>query len=691
MPQHINLSERNDLASISRVALNALKQAQTTKTKNSGSVFVSDGQTDDNGLSRGTGTIINGSKGGVQQWVNDTTAPGVPTGLSVTSSAAMIFVAWDGTLDGGIPDDFAHITVYIDGTAVGNMTGRNTGAYGTYDNGSVHEVHAVAYDDAHNDKGESTPNASPSSASVSITVKGSDIDPSKLGIAITKAITDPIGNGANKGDLWLKYDRDPDASGAALIGEWWWDESAWIEIPVNIYLDQLASRGIHADSAVIGLIAAGIITGGLFQTSADNPRSYFDTQGFHTTDADGNLTFNTSNGVVNMINAIAKNMTVTELNAVGGSMSLTPAETPSSTTIYSQTFEDSAGIEGWRSVGEAQFTISTEQHHSGSSSLKVPSSAIWASLYLRDVIPADRLLPGATYTFDYWVYFPTPSTTSIDTFNWADGIGASELNPSRKVGWNHVTYTAKIPYGKAMGTSSIFPYMLVNPPFDSSTQKILDCYIDDLTITRTPFGAGAYFGLSDNGYPALEMYGDDGDTLISIKASDSGSTGGKVVFATKNGVFLGTEAQQPQINITDETVGISSSNRVDITAINDGVYVNSRKMSDSGWVDLSSYLASGISGTFKGRVIDGVAYLALLCQGFNVSSMSTIQLANGIPSSWLPKNDFPTNAIIGSSGFFSGIVSLYLDGSDRGSIKFQNLEKYNAWICRSTLTPYALG
>lgn len=685
MAFHPDITRRDDVSVALDAANAAVRLASRQMTGNAGSVTIPNAD--------GTKTVMGVDAGdaGVAPWVGDTTAPGTPTGVSAQSGSGMIVVSWDGTLDGGVPPDFHHVALLVDGVESGRLAAKGSVVFGPYDSGATHLVSAVAYDDAHGEDGSSRPNASAPSASITVKVAGSDIDPDRLGIAITKAITDPSGDGVNKGDLWLKYDRDPDSSGAALVGEWWWNESAWVEIPVNIYLDQLASRGINADSAVIGLIAAGIITGGLFQTSADNPRSYFDTQGFHTTDADGNLTFNTSNGVVNMINAIAKNMTVTELNAVGGSMSLTPAETPSSTTIYSQTFEDSAGIEGWRSVGEAQFTISTEQHHSGSSSLKVPSSAIWASLSLRDVIPADRLLPGATYTFDYWVYFPTPSTTSIDTFNWADGIGASDLNPSRTVGWNHVTYTAKIPYGKAMGTSSIFPYMLVNPPFDSSTQKILDCYIDDLTITRTPFGAGAYFGLSDNGYPALEMYGDDGDTLISIKSSDSGSTGGKVVFATKNGVFLGTEAQQPQINITDETVGISSSNRVDITAVNDGVYVNSRKMSDSGWVDLSSYLASGVKGTFKGRVIDGVAYLALLCQGFNVSSMSTVQLANGIPSSWLPKNDFPTNAIIGSSGFFSGIVSLYLDGSDRGSIRFQNLEKDNAWICRSTLTPYALG
>jgi hypothetical protein len=138
-------------------------------------------------------------------------------------------------------------------------------------------------------------------------------------------------------------------------------------------------------------------------------------------------------------------------------------------------------------------------------------------------------------------------------------------------------------------------------------------------------------------------------------------------------------------------VGISSSNRVDITAVNDGVYINSRKMSDSGWVDLSSYLASGISGTLKIRIIDGLAYLAMSCSGFRVASMTSVTLTSALPAKYLPRSDFPTDRITGTSGFYSGVVSLYLTGGNTGLIKMQNLESGTADNCHCTFTPYALG
>ena len=61
----------------------------------------------------GSKTILGQAAGsaGVAQWVGDTTAPGIPTGVTASSSSGVVTVTWDGTLDGGVPEDFAYVTV----------------------------------------------------------------------------------------------------------------------------------------------------------------------------------------------------------------------------------------------------------------------------------------------------------------------------------------------------------------------------------------------------------------------------------------------------------------------------------------------------------------------------------------------------------------------------------------------------
>lgn len=63
----------------------------------------------------GTRTIIGPQSGTstMATHVGDTTPPGVPTGLSAVSGGGCVYVAWDGTLDGGIPGDFDHVNIGI--------------------------------------------------------------------------------------------------------------------------------------------------------------------------------------------------------------------------------------------------------------------------------------------------------------------------------------------------------------------------------------------------------------------------------------------------------------------------------------------------------------------------------------------------------------------------------------------------
>ena len=96
--KHVTLGESKSLVGI-LTSQARLIQAQTTKS--SGSIVTHNKDGSKTILGRAAGSA------GVAQWVGDTTAPGVPTGLSVSSSLGMVTATWDGTLDGGVPEDFA--------------------------------------------------------------------------------------------------------------------------------------------------------------------------------------------------------------------------------------------------------------------------------------------------------------------------------------------------------------------------------------------------------------------------------------------------------------------------------------------------------------------------------------------------------------------------------------------------------
>jgi hypothetical protein len=687
---HPDITRRDDVAVALDVANAAVRLASRQMTGNAGSVTIPNAD--------GTKTVMGVDAGdaGVAPWVGDTTAPGTPTGVTAQSGSGMIVVSWDGTLDGGVPPDFSHVVLLVDGVESGRLAAKGSVVFGPYDSGDTHMVSAVAYDDAHGEDGSSRPNASAQSSSIVVTVAGSDIDPDKFGITITRSTMPPTTSTpvGNKGDQWRQYDKDPDAQDAALIAQWWWDGGQWVALPIALYLDQLASRGINADSAVIGLIAAGIITGGLFQTSSDNPRSYFDMQGFHTTDASGNLVFDTNSGSVNMMNATADNMVATNLKAIGGSITLAPLDSDSGTTLYVNKCETDVDLEQFSSVGVTTQlpTLSSEQHHSGSNSISVNNyDSAW--IRIGDYVDSSFFNGGAEYTVDYWKYVTqTPikgDGESRDRFTWdnPDDVNMPQYdyaysNADLNLGWNHITYSIKVPYGTVPPTKRHYPNITFYSP-----SGYAGFYIDDITVTKKPFHAGSYYGLGDDGYPKLEMYGDSGETLISLKSSDSGEPGGKVVFATENGLFLGTNAQQPQLNITDNSVGITSSNRVDITAINDGVYVNSRKMGDSGQIDLSSYLANGVSGKLTGQIVDGICYLTIGCSGFSCPYGQTVVLSKALPSRFIP-NNFASDRITGISHYYFGGVRLVLAD---GLIRFTNMENGTADHCNCTFTPYVLG
>lgn len=136
----------------------------------------------------GTKTLIGADAAGqgIAPWVGDTTAPGMPTGISVDSSAGMILVSWDGTLQGGVPADFDHVQILVDGVEAGQLRVMGTAALGPYEADSVHQVTARAWDDAHAEDGSPAPNGSDPTKPVSVTVR-SVVDASQVQDAQDKA------------------------------------------------------------------------------------------------------------------------------------------------------------------------------------------------------------------------------------------------------------------------------------------------------------------------------------------------------------------------------------------------------------------------------------------------------------------------------------------------------------------------
>ncbi|QHJ82691.1 MAG: hypothetical protein [Caudoviricetes sp.] len=335
----------------------AHKNAQAQRTSNTGSHFIPSGNVDENGKPDGTGSIIgSGANGGsIAPWVNDTTPPGVPTGITVTSQASLILVTWDGTLQGGVPDDFDYVSVEIDGVEAMKIT--SNGTYPSDDSyvpGSVHDVRAKAYDNAHDMNGQPKPNASDYGQALMVTIVGvaSDEKVAEAQQAAQKAIdkavaasadaskavtaangknrvfiskTEPSHDGLVKGDIWYQQDDNGNTISMKI-----WDGEKFASNllladgvfvpgsvgPVSIkdgaitaekilaseaILDKILVRKLSADDIDVGSLSAAIIKSYKFVTP--DGLNGFDESGFWTKDKEGNILFKTSNG---------------ELQAVGG-------------------------------------------------------------------------------------------------------------------------------------------------------------------------------------------------------------------------------------------------------------------------------------------------------------------------------------------------------------------------------------
>ena len=180
MAFHVDITPRSREDTAAGLAQLALSKAKKQQTRKSGSATWHNED--------GTKTVIGPDAGisGIAPWVGDTTAPGMPTGVGVDSAAGMILVSWDGGLQGGVPADFDHVSVLVDGVEAGQLRVRGTATLGPYEADSVHQVTARAWDDAHGEDGSPAPNGSDATEAVSVTVK-SVVDADEIKEAQDKA------------------------------------------------------------------------------------------------------------------------------------------------------------------------------------------------------------------------------------------------------------------------------------------------------------------------------------------------------------------------------------------------------------------------------------------------------------------------------------------------------------------------
>ena len=330
--QHTLITPQSPGEQLAALAAGALDAAARQQTGNIGSVTIP--------TANGTKLIAGEMAGeqGIAPWVGDTTPPGMPTGIGVDSAAGMILVSWDGSLKGGVPADFDHVQVLVDGAEAGQLRVQGTVPLGPYEAGSVHQVTVRAWDDAHAEDGSPAPNGSDTTTPISVTVKsvaGADeiqTAKDKAQKAINEASkaqstadgrnrtftgkAEPSHDGLVKGDVWYQQDDSGNTVKMKI-----WDGTSFnanlvladgILVPGSLgpvsiqdgsvdaskikadeaLLKKILVRKLLADEIDVGMLTAAIVRSGLFSTP--DGLVGFDSSGFWAKGRDGKHLFRAS-------------------------------------------------------------------------------------------------------------------------------------------------------------------------------------------------------------------------------------------------------------------------------------------------------------------------------------------------------------------------------------------------------------
>lgn len=119
--------------------------------------------------------VLNKDGYSVAKNVGDTVAPPKPKGIFATSSADVVYVAWDGTLEDKIPSDFYNVTIYMgiggQSSVIGTLTEPGIVSTPPLPTAQSIEVWATAEDETCKEDGTPAHNVSPESAHQRVTVE----------------------------------------------------------------------------------------------------------------------------------------------------------------------------------------------------------------------------------------------------------------------------------------------------------------------------------------------------------------------------------------------------------------------------------------------------------------------------------------------------------------------------------------
>lgn len=611
------------------VLLDKVEAAQQMQTRPSGSaVFHSSPGADDD-----VTTVVGPAAGpaGVAQWVGDTTPPGVPTGITATSSGGVVVVAWDGTITGGVPEDFDHVTILTNGAAAGKLTRAGSVVVGGLSEGATVQVTATASDAARAQDGTPAPNTSAASTPVSVTVSGvGDLSVGGATYQGTDAPSDLTVN-PNKYVWWKQYASSDFTQ--PVIAQWWWTGSGWQQFPVTIYLDQLISRDANMDSATIAALASQIVTSGQFRTS-DTVGQATNGQGVIVS-SDGVSGYGTDGTLKTRLGAadgglLAQNAVLTNASIVGGAVTMVPTDPGAPTTLYSSGFETDASVQAWyqsSNQNPPQAVHSTAQHHSGTSSMLTTNGYLIADL--SNIIP-NSISPGCALSISGWVYVSNKDYFWISINSDNDFPMQTKTFQINTGTWVQFTADFEVAYGNAFGNYAT----LIIATGTAGTS----IYVDDLTITRTPYGASGYFGLDNqSGEPRITFYDTNGYPSFQADRHQVG--------------FYAAQPNETPASINSvyqtDTDSSGSQTARHTTQINSGLIDDGNMPTDENWIELTKWWYKTSAGA--------------------VTKWSTLELdsaeiiLNGI--TWIngaPHVNYPTLSDLNSTGASGGKAAAIL-------------------------------
>lgn len=119
--------------------------------------------------------VLNKDGYSVAKNVGDTVAPPKPKGIFATSSADVVYVAWDGTLEDKIPSDFYNVTIYMgvggQSSVMGTLTEPGIVSTPPLPTAQSVEIWATAEDDTCKEDGTPAHNVSPESTHQSVAIE----------------------------------------------------------------------------------------------------------------------------------------------------------------------------------------------------------------------------------------------------------------------------------------------------------------------------------------------------------------------------------------------------------------------------------------------------------------------------------------------------------------------------------------